>query len=67
MFPDVPAALLRNAALLAGFGSMYFAVTSMIDTENRRRFFSPILDEVEQTLGVRAVYLAARERRLNGG
>lgn len=61
--PDlpVPLALLRNAALLAGFGSMYFAVTSMSDTEHRRQFFAPILDEVERTLAVRAVYLAVRD------
>jgi hypothetical protein len=59
VFPSVPSALFRNAALLAGFGSMYFAVTSMIDTENRRQFFAPILEEVESTLAVRAVYLAA--------
>ncbi|WP_329108456.1 hypothetical protein OG792_07270 [Micromonospora sp. NBC_01699] len=57
----VPLALLRNAALLAGFGSMYFAVTSMSDVEHRRQFFAPILDEVERTLAVRAVYLAVRE------
>jgi hypothetical protein len=63
LFPSVPVALPRNAVLLAGFGSMYFAVTSMFDTENRRRFFTPILDEVERTLAVRAVYLAARSRR----
>ncbi|MFG1605950.1 hypothetical protein [Actinoplanes sp. NPDC049265] len=62
VFPQVPSALFRNAALLAGFGSMYFAVTSMIDTENRRQFFAPILDEVEATLAVRAVYLAAVEK-----
>ena len=61
VFPSVPSALFRNAALLAGFGSMYFAVTSMIDTENRRQFFAPILDEVESTLAVRAVYLAAHD------
>jgi hypothetical protein len=63
LFPEVAAALPRNAALLAGFGSMYFAVTSMFDTENRRRFFTPILEEVERTLAVRAVYLAARDRQ----
>lgn len=66
LFPDIPVALPRNAVLLAGFGSMYFAVTSMFDTENRRRFFTPILGEVERTLAVRAVYLAARERSLDG-
>ncbi|RKR90858.1 hypothetical protein BDK92_5242 [Micromonospora pisi] len=62
----VPLALLRNAALLAGFGSMYFAVTSMSDVEHRRQFFAPILDEVERTLAVRAVYLAVREIVLPG-
>jgi hypothetical protein len=58
--PGVPAALLRNATLIAGFGSMYFAITSMTDSEHRRQFFAPILDEVERTLAVRAVYLAVR-------
>jgi hypothetical protein len=58
--PGIPAALLRNATLIAGFGSMYFAITSMIDSEYRRQFFAPIVDEVERTLAVRAVYLAVR-------
>ncbi|MFI5842252.1 hypothetical protein ACIA8K_21315 [Catenuloplanes sp. NPDC051500] len=57
----LPVALLRNALILAAFGSMYFAVTSMSDAEHRRQFFAPILDEVERTLAVRAVYLAVRE------
>ena len=61
LLPTVPAALLRNAALLAGFGSMYFAVTSMIENEYRRQFFTPILEDVERTLAVRAAYLAARD------
>jgi hypothetical protein len=56
----VPVALLRNAILFAGFGSMYFAVTSMSDTDHRRQFFAPILDEAERVLAVRAVYLALR-------
>jgi hypothetical protein len=58
--PELPVALPRNAALLAGFGSMYFAVTSMSDAEHRRQFFAPILDQVERMLAVRAVYLAVR-------
>ncbi len=60
VFPAVPVALLRNATLLAGFGSMYFAVTSMSDADHRRQFFAPIIDEIERTLAVRAVYLAVR-------
>jgi hypothetical protein len=66
LLPDVPVALLGNAALLAGFGSMYFAVTSMSDAEHRRQFFAPILDEVVRTLAVRAVYLAVRDVVLPG-
>lgn len=61
LLPTVPVALLRNATLFAGFGSMYFAVTSMSDAEHRRQFFAPIIDEVERTLAVRAVYLAVRD------
>jgi hypothetical protein len=58
--PAVPVALLRNATLFAAFGSMYFAITSMSDAEHRHQFFAPIIDEVERTLAVRAVYLAVR-------
>ena len=61
VLPGVPVALLRNTVMIAGFGSMYFAVTSMIDAEHRSQFFAPILDEVERMLAVRAVYLAVRE------
>jgi hypothetical protein len=57
---DVPVALLRNATLFAGFGSMYFAITSMSDADHRRQFFAPIIDEIERTLAVRAVYLTVR-------
>ena len=57
---EMPVALLRNAVLFAGFGSMYFAITSMSDADHRRQFFAPILDEIERTLAVRAVYLAVR-------
>jgi hypothetical protein len=61
MYAGLPAALVRNALLLAGFGSMYFAVTSMSDTDNRHQFFAPILDEVERILAVHAVYLSVRD------
>jgi hypothetical protein len=32
----------------------------MSDADHRRQFFAPIIDEVERTLAVRAVYLAIR-------
>ncbi|WP_189787630.1 hypothetical protein [Streptomyces capitiformicae] len=60
LLPGVPVALLRNATLFAAFGSMYFTVTSMSDADHRQQFFAPIIDEVERTLAVHAVYLAIR-------
>ena len=62
VIPGVPSAMLRNATLFAAFGSMYFSVISMSDAEHRRQFFAPVLEKVERTLEVRAVYLAVRER-----
>jgi hypothetical protein len=58
----VPSAMLRNATLFAAFGSMYFSVISMSDAEHRRQFFAPVLEKVERTLEVRAVYLTVREQ-----
>jgi hypothetical protein len=58
----VPSAMLRNATLFAAFGSMYFSVISMSDAEHRRQFFAPVIEKVERTLEVRAVYLNVRER-----
>ncbi|RSM70795.1 hypothetical protein DMH04_44100 [Kibdelosporangium aridum] len=63
LWPAAPVALLRNATLFAGFGSMYFAVISMTDADHRREFFAPIIDEVERILAVRSVYLAVRHTR----
>jgi hypothetical protein len=61
--PWIPVALLRAAALLAGFGSMYFAITAMTQESYRREFFEPVIEDVERTLAVRAVYLGLRESR----
>ncbi|MEV6239700.1 hypothetical protein [Lentzea sp. NPDC051838] len=58
----VPSAMLRNATLFAAFGSMYFSVISMSDAEHRQRFFAPLIEKVERTLEVRAVYLEVRGR-----
>ncbi|MEV6715817.1 hypothetical protein AB0M48_27690 [Lentzea sp. NPDC051208] len=62
MIPGVPSAMLRNATLFAAFGSMYFSVISMSDAEHRRQFFAPVIEKVERTLEVRAVYLDVRGR-----
>jgi hypothetical protein len=58
----VPSAMLRNATLFAAFGSMYFSVISMSDAEHRHQFFAPLIEKVERTLEVRAVYLTVREQ-----
>jgi len=62
VLPWLPSALLRAAALLAGFASMYFAITSMTQTEHRQEFFEPVIGDVERMLAVRAVYLDLRNR-----
>ena len=61
--PWIPVALLRAAALLAGFGSMYFAITAITQESYRREFFEPVIEDVERNLAVRAVYLGLRESR----
>lgn len=58
--PVMPVAMLRTALLFAAFGGMYFAVLSMSDADHREQFFAPIIDDIERTLAVRAVYLAVR-------
>ncbi|MBP2326623.1 hypothetical protein JOF56_007008 [Kibdelosporangium banguiense] len=67
LLPTMPVALLRNATLFAAFGSMYFAITSMSDADHREQFFAPIIDEIERTLTVRAVYLATQNISHNTG
>ena len=58
--PFMPVALFRAAVLLAGFGSMYFAINAMTQSEYRREFFEPVIEDVERALAVRAVYLTVR-------
>lgn len=60
VLPWLPGALLRAAALLAGFASMYFAITTMTQPEQRQEFFTKVVDELERMLAVRAVYLDRR-------
>lgn len=50
------------ALTFVAVGSMYFSVISMSDAEHRQRFFAPLIEKLERTLEVRAVYLAVRER-----
>ncbi|MEU5878433.1 hypothetical protein [Spirillospora sp. NPDC047279] len=50
IIPGVPQALLRCAALLAGFGALNFAVTTMTDQGARGEFFRPIVSDLEEVL-----------------
>jgi hypothetical protein len=60
LLPALPVSLLRAAALLAGFASMYFAITTMTQTEQRKEFFTPLIGDLERMVAVRAVYLDLR-------
>ncbi|MFG2195949.1 hypothetical protein [Streptomyces sp. NPDC048639] len=50
MIPGASQALLRCAALLAGFGATNFAVSTMTDDSARREFFRPIVSDLEDAL-----------------
>ncbi|MEU7897156.1 hypothetical protein AB0B45_30365 [Nonomuraea sp. NPDC049152] len=58
LLPAVPGELLRVSLLLAGFSSMYFVVSTMVDPHYRKQFFPPVIRELERALAVRTVYLA---------
>ncbi|MFE3451304.1 hypothetical protein ACFXJ8_20505 [Nonomuraea sp. NPDC059194] len=58
LLPAVPAELLRVSLLLAGFSSMYFVFSTMVDPHYRKQFFPPVIRELERVLAVRTVYLA---------
>jgi hypothetical protein len=63
---DHTTASFRTASLLACFGSMYFAVTTMTREEYRREFFERVIGDVERALTVRAVYLGLRPAQASG-
>jgi hypothetical protein len=57
----VTAELLMVSAFLAGFSAFYFAVYLVTDETYRHEFFNDVVDDLHRSLGVRAVYLAARQ------
>ncbi len=62
LIPVLPVALLRVSLLLAGFASMYFAISTMTDPHYRKEFFPPVIRELERALAVRAAYLTLMGR-----
>lgn len=58
---SVSAELVKVSLFLAGFSGLYFIVSAVTDETYRAQFFSVVTTELEQAVGVRAVYRALRE------
>ena len=58
--------LLQVSVFLAAFSSLYLTVSTVTDETYREQFFSSVLHELERAVGVRAVYLAYRDRLPEG-
>jgi hypothetical protein len=54
--------LVQVATFLAGFAGLYLTVSTVTDEKYRDKFFGDVQRELERAVGVRAVYLALRER-----
>jgi hypothetical protein len=60
--PNVSAELLRVSLFLASFSLLYLTVSTVTDETYRHQFFGEVLREMEQAVGMRAVYLTLRDR-----
>lgn len=54
--------LLKVSLFLASFSGFYFTVSAVTDDTYRRQFFSVVESQLERAVGMRAVYLATRDR-----
>ncbi|MBC9732213.1 hypothetical protein [Nocardioides marmotae] len=54
--------LFQVSLFLAAFSNLYLTVSTVTDETYREQFFGSVLREMERAVGVRAVYLALRER-----
>jgi hypothetical protein len=61
--PHVSLSLMKVSLFLASFSGFYFTVSAVTDDTYRRQFFSVVESQLERAVGMRAVYLATRERR----
>lgn len=57
--PSLSAELVQVSTFLAAFAGLYFTVFSLTDEVYRREFFTGVVAELEQAIGVRAAYVAA--------
>lgn len=60
--PHVSLSLMKVSLFLASFSGFYFTVSAVTDDTYRRQFFSIVESQLERAVGMRAVYLATRER-----
>jgi hypothetical protein len=58
----VSVSLMKVSLFLASFSGFYFTVSAVTDDTYRRQFFSVVERQLERAVGMRAVYLATRER-----
>lgn len=58
----VSVSLVKVSLFLASFSGFYFTVNAVTDDTYRRQFFSVVESQLERAVGMRAVYLAVRER-----
>jgi len=57
--------LVQVSVFLAAFSGLYFTVYAVTDEAYRDQFFTEIKSELDQAVGIRAVYLALRARVAN--
>ena len=55
--------LVQVSVFLAAFSGLYFTVTVLTDETYRDQFFTGVMAELDQAVGVRAVYLALRRAK----
>lgn len=61
--PSVSAELVKVSLFLASFSGLYITVSAITDETYRGQFFAAVMVHLERAVGVRAVYLALRERQ----
>ena len=61
-FSTVSFELVQVSVFLAAFSGLYLTVSTVTDETYREQFFGSVLHEMERAVGVRAVYLALRDR-----
>ncbi|WKN49972.1 hypothetical protein [Nocardioides sp. Arc9.136] len=59
---QVSVPLFQVSLFLAAFSNLYLTVSTVTDETYREQFFGSVLREMERAVGVRAVYLALRDR-----